>query len=98
KAEVLRKVGPRAQQVKVWGLPDLCNPIRVRLARAATERAGGNPDTILSELPQSFYDAAAALESPPSPEPEPEPEGWAEWFNFPEAEDFDYLEEPDKHD
>ncbi|MFM7423423.1 MAG: hypothetical protein ACKO7W_00210, partial [Elainella sp.] len=70
-AEVLRKVGPRGCQVKVWGLPDLCAPIRVRLLKAATERVGGNPDAILTELPHSFHDAQA--NSPTEPDPDPPP-------------------------
>jgi hypothetical protein len=76
KAEVLRKIGPRGQQVKIWGLPNLCSPIRVRLLRAATKRIGGDSDSILIKPPQAFHDAKTAS----SAEPEPTlPPSWTDW-------------------
>ncbi len=69
KAEVLRKVGGRGHQVKIWGISDLCNPIRVRLLQAATQKLGGDAEAIVTHPPESYY-RAMDREDPPVPSEE----------------------------
>lgn len=96
KAEVLCKVGGRGRQIKVWGLPELCNPLRVKLLKAATERVCGNPDSILAKMPQSFCNAVA-LNSPET-HPELDLDDWEDYQDDFEVDDFEYLGELDEHD
>ena len=56
-ATVIKAEGKRGQQVRHWGIPVLCNPIRVRLLQAAFKKIGADPSTIPTRHPETYYAA-----------------------------------------
>ena len=52
----LRCAGGRGDREWIYGIPDLVNPVRIRLLEAAYTRLGTDTSTILREMPQSTVD------------------------------------------
>ncbi len=56
KAKCIHREGGRGEQIRIWGIPTLCDPIRLKLLQAATERIGGDQSAIITEFPKSYWD------------------------------------------